>query len=250
MILTQNDLNSVVLNKAHLTPLNVQYNQKDYAKKLGARWDGEKWGVPAGINISPFYHWLQQEDFEEVLNEIIKNYGDKPEFGNPPASSSIKELREYIAQSVWASEENLKSSRDEDHLSKISEKRAEDAGILDPLSDTKHCWNYARNPAVAFVSQDKIDGKWMVFLDLAELTEAWKKIVDCIREGRWNGHAKCATLMAGRNFFRSNDRAIIVYTDPENKDEVFEDLKSLSLSPKPNIRWKSNLDTKMGKYNF
>ena len=45
---------------AEITFLDVPYNEKDEAKKLGARWHPERkqWYIPAGINIDPFDKWL------------------------------------------------------------------------------------------------------------------------------------------------------------------------------------------------
>src|SRR5690554_192415 len=230
MILTKDDLSKIVLEREFSTPLNVQYNQHSYAKKLGARWGGEKWVAPPWVNLAPLYHWLQQEDYEKVLGEIVKNFGDKPELGDPPPSNSIKELKSYISRSVWACDEFLRSSSDEDDLVKISEKESDDAGILDPLSDIKNCWNYAINPDIDSVKGEKITGKWMMFVDLEELTETWGKVVRHIRRGEWCGHAKCATLMSGRHFFKSRQRPIIVYTYAREKNWVLQDLKRLSLS--------------------
>lgn len=46
-----------------MTALNVPFDEKDEAKALGARWDGEKksWGVPAGTDTKPFAKWLTKK---------------------------------------------------------------------------------------------------------------------------------------------------------------------------------------------
>jgi|LakMenEpi03Aug12_release.lakeMendotaPanAssembly.Ray.scaffolds.fasta_scaffold6272585_1 hypothetical protein len=40
--------------------LDVPYDEKDEAKKLGARWDPDlkKWFVPRGVSTSPFQRWM------------------------------------------------------------------------------------------------------------------------------------------------------------------------------------------------
>jgi putative DNA primase/helicase len=45
------------------TYLFVPYEEKDEAKRLGARWDAEqkKWYVPDGLNVEPFSRWLDRE---------------------------------------------------------------------------------------------------------------------------------------------------------------------------------------------
>jgi len=45
------------------TVLNVPFKEKDEAKRLGARWDGDqtKWVVPKGKDLAPFEKWLPQK---------------------------------------------------------------------------------------------------------------------------------------------------------------------------------------------
>ena len=47
--------------------LNVPFSEKDQAKALGARWDGElkKWFVPAGQDEAPFARWFPSESAEK-----------------------------------------------------------------------------------------------------------------------------------------------------------------------------------------
>lgn len=49
--------------------LDVSYEEKDEAKRLGARWDpGErKWYVPAGRSLEPFAKWLPQATEDDGL---------------------------------------------------------------------------------------------------------------------------------------------------------------------------------------
>lgn len=44
------------------TDLNVPFSEKDEAKRLGARWDGQKrlWFVQDGVDLTPFGKWLPQ----------------------------------------------------------------------------------------------------------------------------------------------------------------------------------------------
>lgn len=50
------------------TYLNVPYEEKDFAKGLGAKWDSQKklWYVKDGVDITPFQKWLSNDgEFEE-----------------------------------------------------------------------------------------------------------------------------------------------------------------------------------------
>ena len=40
------------------TFLHVEYCEKDEVKRLGARWNGTQWYVPAGRDLTPFARWL------------------------------------------------------------------------------------------------------------------------------------------------------------------------------------------------
>ena len=49
-----------------MTKLNVPYAEKDEARRLGARWDGERktWYVPAGAMLAIFERWLPKFDLK------------------------------------------------------------------------------------------------------------------------------------------------------------------------------------------
>lgn len=49
--------------KSGVVYLDVPYQEKDIAKKRGAKWDGEekKWYVPQGIDINNFVEWIDEE---------------------------------------------------------------------------------------------------------------------------------------------------------------------------------------------
>ena len=49
-----------------MTKLNVPYAEKDEARRLGARWDGERktWYVPAGVMLTTFERWLPKFDMK------------------------------------------------------------------------------------------------------------------------------------------------------------------------------------------
>jgi hypothetical protein len=53
------------------TFLNVRYEEKEEAKRLGARWDSiaKQWYVPDGIAIEPFSKWLPNA---QVLPSRVK----------------------------------------------------------------------------------------------------------------------------------------------------------------------------------
>ena len=49
-----------------MTKLNVPYAEKDEARRLGARWDGERktWYAPAGSMLTTFERWLPKFDMK------------------------------------------------------------------------------------------------------------------------------------------------------------------------------------------
>jgi hypothetical protein len=56
----KNYTNFKPVNPDEVTYLNVPFSQKDDAKALGARWDGNKkrWYVPQGVALEDFSRWL------------------------------------------------------------------------------------------------------------------------------------------------------------------------------------------------
>lgn len=46
------------------TELDVPFAEKDEAKRLGAKWNGSTWYIPAGIASEPFRRWMPPSQFE------------------------------------------------------------------------------------------------------------------------------------------------------------------------------------------
>ncbi|MFZ4792143.1 MAG: DUF5710 domain-containing protein [Candidatus Competibacteraceae bacterium] len=44
------------------TFLHVEYRKKYEVKRLGARWNGSQWYVPAGCDLTPFARWLPVQE--------------------------------------------------------------------------------------------------------------------------------------------------------------------------------------------
>lgn len=57
------EIKNIIMDKKKNICLEVPYSQKDFAKKLGAKWDpiGKKWFVPGGLDINLFQRWLPSE---------------------------------------------------------------------------------------------------------------------------------------------------------------------------------------------
>jgi hypothetical protein len=55
------------------TFLHVEYREKDEVKRLGARWNGTQWYVPAGCDLTPFARWLpiQESSADYRLDEAL-----------------------------------------------------------------------------------------------------------------------------------------------------------------------------------
>jgi 5-methylcytosine-specific restriction endonuclease McrA len=71
------------------TYLNVPYQEKDEAKKLGARWDASarRWYVPEGIDTEPLVRWLPVEKPESLK----------------PKSTEARLTVELVPQTCWYS---------------------------------------------------------------------------------------------------------------------------------------------------
>ncbi len=95
--------------------LNVPYNDRDVAKGLGAKWDGQKrsWFVPPDVDLEPFSEWVKLEDLEEAT-AIIES--QKPEKGIKLSALIVKvkkAVEEKVAGTYWINAEiaNLKEHK-------------------------------------------------------------------------------------------------------------------------------------------
>lgn len=65
------------------TYLTVPFKEKDQAKNLGARWDGDarKWYVPDGFDIAPFNQWLDATPTRSLSHETSANLPSETDKG-------------------------------------------------------------------------------------------------------------------------------------------------------------------------
>ena len=56
--------------------LNVPYEEKDAARKLGAKWNGKSWYVPDGIDVHPFSRWMNIDSYHSI-DELLLQYKQK-----------------------------------------------------------------------------------------------------------------------------------------------------------------------------
>lgn len=97
--------------------LNVPYSEKDEAKALGARWDGErrKWYIPDGAHAAPFARWINGND----------NSAFQPRAGKTakPTASLFVDL---VPRTAWFS--NLRSEITNDEWVLVKKATFEPAG--------------------------------------------------------------------------------------------------------------------------
>ncbi|CCE25800.1 strawberry notch-like NTP hydrolase domain-containing protein [Methylotuvimicrobium alcaliphilum] len=84
--ITQGDTDSTSDSRTYI---NVPYQEKDDAKKLGARWDRQErsWFIPPGVDPEPFANWTTHKSNDSV---------DRP-IDYEPVSPVKNDKREYLA---------------------------------------------------------------------------------------------------------------------------------------------------------
>ena len=93
------------------TYLNVPYQEKDEAKKLGARWDASarRWYVPEGMDTAPLVRWLPVEKPESLK----------------PKSTEPRLTVELVPQTCWYSNVRSEVSTGEwDKLKRVTFEQA------------------------------------------------------------------------------------------------------------------------------
>lgn len=105
--------------------------------------------------------------------------------------------------------------------------------------DLKHKHPKSKNP-----------GKWLIFVDVKEIDDVWKKIKEAVEEGILWRSAKVATMRPNAHATDQNTKVICVYTydwtDEADVMRIREELRKLGIMQK--IPYKADEDTYEGKY--
>jgi hypothetical protein len=111
-------------------------------------------------------------------------------------------------------------------------------------------WLYAERQVGAYPEANERCGKWLLFIPVAEIDEAWAKIKQATQEGLLGDSAKVATARPNPNATRSDERVICVYTydwtDVEDVRRIREALRRLGFTCK--LPYKADEDTHAGRY--
>lgn len=119
-----------------------------------------------------------------------------------------------------------------------------------PSSFHHHPWIYAEDPKqVEREANPKVIGKWLVFVEEAEVDAVWEKVVTATVNGRLGLAAKVATAWP-HPFARSGKRVICAYTydftDREDVTRVLAGLRDLGFGER--LSYKTDVDTLAGRY--
>lgn len=120
-----------------------------------------------------------------------------------------------------------------------------------PSMTTQMYWIVQDAPGVAPEAiQDELAGKWLIFLPLEEVDDAWKKVRDATWRGELGISAKVSTAKPNPDS-RDNMKVIYVYTpdwrDEEDVMRVRERLRELGFVDR--IGYKRNIETFQGQYS-
>lgn len=119
-----------------------------------------------------------------------------------------------------------------------------------PSEVTEVPWIYAKNKTGNYPAATSKSGKWLIFVNVANIDAFWAKIKRATESGRLGQDSKVATAWENPNAQDPRKRVVCVYTcDWTNEKDVRRvraELKSLGVEWK--ISYKSDEDTLKGKY--
>lgn len=118
---------------------------------------------------------------------------------------------------------------------------------------TEHPQHFSADPAstsMQGVTRLAFGGKWLLFVDRANIDEVWDKIVPAVKEGRLGPEAKVSTAESNPLTKRPSKHVVCIYTlDAEDREDVFrvrEELRRLGfIAP---INYKPDAATLQGRY--
>jgi hypothetical protein len=120
--------------------------------------------------------------------------------------------------------------------------------LLIPIGSTH--WLYASGQIGIYPAPTARCGKWLLFVPVTLIDDAWAKIKSAVEEGRLGDSAKVATALPSPNASSSAERVICVYTydwtDVVDVRRIREELRHLGFTRK--IPYKANEDTHVGRY--
>jgi hypothetical protein len=119
-----------------------------------------------------------------------------------------------------------------------------------PSEVTSSPWIYAERKAGSYPPATERNGKWLVFVLVEEVDQAWSKIKEATEAGELGDSAKVATMWPRPHISDQGSRVICVYTydwmDEADVRRVRQALRELGFTWK--LAYKSDRDTLDGKY--
>ena len=121
-----------------------------------------------------------------------------------------------------------------------------------PTQENSNFWIRAENESMIYPESTKRCGKWMIFVHVSEIDEAWEKIREALQEGKLGRRAKVATMKENPNAVRNEYKVICVYTyDSDDREDVVRVLKALrEIGIHDKMYYKEDEATLSGRYSF
>ncbi|MBF0571704.1 MAG: DUF1917 domain-containing protein [Candidatus Omnitrophica bacterium] len=121
---------------------------------------------------------------------------------------------------------------------------------INPSQETSECWLFANRLQGTYPPHSKNGGKWLIFVPIERIDNAWSKIKLATEAGKLGEESKVATAKVNPNTTNSNVKVICVYTydwtDEEDVMRIRQELRQLGITRK--IPYKADEDTDSGRY--
>lgn len=111
-------------------------------------------------------------------------------------------------------------------------------------------WLFAKRKQGKYPPHSENGGKWLIFVPIEQIDNAWAKIKSATEAGRLGDISKVATAKLNSNATNPNTKVICVYTyDWTHEEDVMrirQELCQLGITRK--IPYKADEDTDFGRY--
>lgn len=119
-----------------------------------------------------------------------------------------------------------------------------------PSEVTRGYWIFANRRSGDYPRQTSNNGKWLVFVPIAQLDEVWARIKQATEEGQLGKDAKVKTAGPDPNVSGPDTSVICVYTydwtDESDVRRIRQALRELGVTQRIPYKWDG--DTRAGRY--
>jgi hypothetical protein len=185
----------------------------------------------------------EQKVNDEIKRRVAFNYFGMDELPEGISEKEVKKLAKNLDKFP-----NELSDKDLEEEFEIMARYEEPS--TKPSEEINVYWLHAEREEGDYPEQTSRSGKWLIFVNVENVDEAWEKVKNATEQGKLGFASKVATAKPNPNAIDPSKRVICVYTydwkDEKDVRRVREELRRLGITNR--IPYKADADTLSGKY--